>query len=427
MTAYLLLGLTLLAGYLLGAVPFGWLIARSRGVDIMRQGSGNIGATNVGRVLGSRFGAVVFVLDFAKGALPVWAASWLARFAGTELPPDTLPVAAGTAAFLGHLFPIYLRFRGGKGVATGVGVVAVLLPITAVIVLAAWVVILAATRYVAVASLAAVVLLSGLRLTLIHEPFSWDHAVVTAFCLFGTALVCLRHVGNIRRLALGTEHRLKDSPTMLLFSKTIHVLALGLWFGTACFFTVAALSLFQTFETESLKDKETRPLWFPLPDAYAKEPPSDRFPGPLRKEQGSRAAGAAVGPIFIWYYGIQAGCAVITAITALGWWLSRKGRVHGVRAVLLLLALAGVGLGWGLERVVADLRVPRDQLTDAVLQGATSDVQPAEDARAAFVRWHGYSLLDNFAVLLLVTVAMALAAQLPTDAPRISDHETKTV
>jgi acyl phosphate:glycerol-3-phosphate acyltransferase len=427
MTAFLLLGLALLAGYLLGAVPFGWLIARSRGVDIMRQGSGNIGATNVSRVLGARFGVLVFVLDFAKGALPVLAATWLARFAGTDLPPDALPVVAGTAAFLGHLFPIYLRFRGGKGVATGVGIVAVLLPVTAMIVLAAWVVVLAATRYVAVASLAAVLLLSGLRLTLIHEPLSWNHCVVTAFCLFGTALVGLRHVGNIRRLALGTEHRLKDSPTMLLFSKTIHVLALGLWFGTACFFTVAALSLFQTFETESLKDKDARPLWFPLPDAYSKEPPSDRFPDPLRKEQGSRAAGTAVGPIFIWYYGIQAGCAVISAITALGWWLSRKGRVHRVRAVLLMLALAGVGVGWGLERVVADLRVPRDQLTDAVLQGATSDVQQAEDARAAFVRWHGYSLLDNFAVLALVAVAMALAAQLPTGAPRPIDHEQKIV
>jgi acyl-phosphate glycerol 3-phosphate acyltransferase len=427
MTAYILLGLTLLAGYLLGAIPFGWLIARSRGVDIMRQGSGNIGATNVGRLLGTRFGALVFVLDFAKGALPVLAASWLAPFAGTDLPPDSLPVAAGAAAFLGHLFPIYLRFRGGKGVATGVGVVAVLLPITAVIVLAAWVVILAATRYVAVASLAAAVLLSVVRLISLRNPFAWDHAVVTAFCLFGTSLVCLRHVGNIRRLALGTEHRVKDSPTMLLFSKTIHVLALGLWFGTACFFTVAALSLFQTFEAESLKEKEARPLWLPLPEAYAQESPSAKFPDPLRKEQGSRAAGAGVGPIFVWYYGIQAGCAVITAITALGWWLSRKGRVHGVRAVLLLLALAGVASGWGLERIVADLRVPRDQLTDAVLQGATSDMQQAEDARAAFVRWHGYSLLDNFAVLLLVTVAMALAAQLPADAPCIMEPEKKLV
>ena len=287
MTAYLLLSLTLLIAYLIGGVPFGWLVARSRGVDILRQGSGNIGATNVGRVLGRRFGVLVFVLDFSKGALPVLAASSLAPFAGNALPPDSLPVAAGVAAFLGHLFPVYLHFRGGKGVATGVGVVAVLLPATALAVFAAWLVVLAAFRYVSLASLAAAVLLTVLRLTLTPAPFSWDHAVVTGFCLFGTALICLRHAANIRRLLHGSENRLKDSSAMLLLSKTIHVLALGLWFGTLCFFTVAGLTLFQTFDEISLKVQDARPLWFPLPEAYAKERPSDQFPDPLRKEQGS--------------------------------------------------------------------------------------------------------------------------------------------
>ena len=421
MTAYLLLGLTLLIAYLVGGVPFGWLVARGRGVDILRQGSGNIGATNVGRVLGRRFGALVFVLDFAKGALPVLAASRLTPFAGNVLPPDALPVAAGVAAFLGHLFPIYLHFRGGKGVATGVGVVAVLLPLTALAVFAAWLVMLAAFRYVSLASLAAVALLSVLRLTLTPAPFAWNHAVVTGFCLFGTALVFLRHAANVKRLLTGSENRLKDSAAMLLFSKTIHVLALGLWFGTLCFFTVAGLTLFQTFDEISLQDRDARPLWFPLPDAYAKDRPSDKFPDPLRREQGSRAAGAAVGPLFPWYYGIQTGCAVVTAITALGWWLSRRrSRADGVRAVLLLAALAGVGLGWWLERAVGDLRKPRDELTDAVLVSAAptdAQIQEAGEARTTFVRWHGYSLLDNFAVLALVGVALALAARLPTEAP----------
>src|SRR5579872_4774549 len=112
--------LAALFGYLVGGVPFGYLIGRWRGVEIRQQGSGNIGATNVGRVLGRRFGILVFLLDFAKGALPVLAA----RFApAVDLPADSLPVAAGVAAFLGHLFPIYLRFHGGKGVATAAGVV----------------------------------------------------------------------------------------------------------------------------------------------------------------------------------------------------------------------------------------------------------------------------------------------------------------
>src|SRR5260370_11250104 len=106
--AGLVITLTFLAAYFIGAIPFGYLIARSRGVDILRQGSGNIGATNVGRILGWRFGILVFVLDFAKGALPVAAAAWLGERAGSGLPKDGLEVAACLAAFLGHLFPVYL-------------------------------------------------------------------------------------------------------------------------------------------------------------------------------------------------------------------------------------------------------------------------------------------------------------------------------
>src|SRR3954453_13192420 len=109
--------LTVICAYLVGAVPFGYLLARWRGVDIFRAGSGNIGATNVGRVLGRRFGILVFVLDFAKGALPVAAALWLKQFAAlpahAELPLAGLEVFAGLAAFLGHVFPVYLGFRGG--------------------------------------------------------------------------------------------------------------------------------------------------------------------------------------------------------------------------------------------------------------------------------------------------------------------------
>src|SRR5438105_9766053 len=113
--------LTFGLAYLVGGVPFGYLIARWRGVDILHQGSGNIGATNVGRVLGRRFGVLVFCLDFAKGALPVLAAQRVAGMIDLDLPPgraqQLLGVTAGLAAFLGHLFPVYLRFRGGKGVA----------------------------------------------------------------------------------------------------------------------------------------------------------------------------------------------------------------------------------------------------------------------------------------------------------------------
>jgi glycerol-3-phosphate acyltransferase PlsY len=170
MSALLALLSTLIATYLVGAVPFGYLVARWRGVDIMREGSGNIGATNVGRVLGRRFGILVFLLDFLKGAIPVFAARTLGR-SDLELPPDALPVAAGIAAFLGHLFPVYLRFRGGKGVATGAGTVDVLTPIPAAIALLSWVATLVVTRYVSVSSLLASALLCAAHLALTQEPW----------------------------------------------------------------------------------------------------------------------------------------------------------------------------------------------------------------------------------------------------------------
>src|SRR6476620_5076490 len=116
--------LLLVVAYLIGAIPFGYLIGRARGVDLFKAGSGNIGATNAGRVLGRKIGTLVFLLDFLKGALPVAAilplAQSLAPGADTTLgPPDVLRVSAAALAFLGHLFPVYLGFRGGKGIATG--------------------------------------------------------------------------------------------------------------------------------------------------------------------------------------------------------------------------------------------------------------------------------------------------------------------
>jgi hypothetical protein len=204
---------------------------------------------------------------------------------------------------------------------------------------------------------------------------------------------------------------------MLLFGKTLHVFALGLWFGTAVFFTLTGVLLFQAFEDVSARPRDARPVWFPLPDAYDRELPGDQFPKPLRKEQGARAAGTAVSPLFPWYFGIQGVCACVTAATALAWAIARRGEnVHRARAAVLLLALISVGVGWWLERVVSGLRGPRNDAMDAVLLSPTPSpeaVAAAERARAEFGRWHGYSLVANFATLLLVAAAMALAAQLP--------------
>jgi acyl-phosphate glycerol 3-phosphate acyltransferase len=232
-------GLLLLAAYLLGAVPFGYLVARARGVDIFRHGSGNIGATNVGRILGRRFGLLVFLLDFAKGAVPTAVAYLVTGEPNSpqqDFPPPTaltlqefLPVGAGLAAFLGHCYSVYLRFRGGKGVATAAGVVAVLLPGPALAAVLVWLAVLCASRYMSLAVLTGAVVLCLLRLATSADPFGPDQRVTTVFCLVAAGLVFVRHRANIGRLFRGTENRLQESPALLTFAKALHLLALGLF------------------------------------------------------------------------------------------------------------------------------------------------------------------------------------------------------
>jgi hypothetical protein len=200
---------------------------------------------------------------------------------------------------------------------------------------------------------------------------------------------------------------------MFSLAKIVHVLAVGLWFGSGIFFTfVVGLSLFDTFEKKTATEK--RPFWLPVPPELEKTPPSDKFPDPLRKEQGSRIAGTAVGPMFHPYYLLQVACGLLALLTALGW-VGGRG-VHRVRAVVLLLALAGAGAGWWLEHEVESLRDVRYKTSDAVLMSpapSAEEVRAADEARATFGIWHTYSLFANFGTLALVTVAMAMTAYLP--------------
>ena len=399
--------LTILAAYFIGAIPFGFLIARMRGVNIFEHGSGNIGATNVGRVLGRKFGIVVFFLDFAKGALPVaLAISLRAQFDDALWTRGFVEVGAGLSAFLGHLYPIYLTFRGGKGVATGAGAVFVLVPIPFLVALAVWTVVLCTSRLMSLASIVAVVVLCAAHLS---HPSSWDWSEPrTWFCLVAGGLVLVRHRANIVRLSLGTESQLRETIVMRQLSKSLHVLALGLWFGSAIFFTfVVALSLFGAFET--LGQKKERETWFPQPAMYAEV--DDEVNGP--KEQGTRAAGYAVGPIFLWYFALQGVCGFIALATALPL-LKQASSVHRWRLNLLLAAVLFVVVGWALERQVTELRVPRNQAMEAYLQdrGSAPKKSAMKEARKEFGRWHGYSLLANFATILCVTAAMALAGNL---------------
>jgi acyl-phosphate glycerol 3-phosphate acyltransferase len=413
---WLLLLLALLAGYLIGSIPFGYLVARARGVDIFAKGSGNIGATNVGRVLGKRYGVLVFVLDVAKGAVPVLGARLLVS------PPSAwLEVLAGLAAFLGHLFPLYLGLRGGKGVATGTGVVMVLVPGPALAALGVWLLAAVAWRYVSVASILGAVALMTVQLT----ASDWRDPR-TLFCVLAGALVIVKHRTNLSRLRAGNENQIRESPAMTHLSRSLHVLAVGLWFGTAIFFSfVVGLSLFGSFE--QLGEEQLRPAWFPLPAGYLRKDAA--IDGP--KEQGVRAAGFAVGPMFPWYFAVQGACGLIALATALPW--ARRGGIHRWRMTLLLTALTLVIVGWPIEMYVSALRNPRNENTDAYLQSpepTETQRREMQAARSAFGMWHGVSLLLNFAVIMCVTGATALAAHLPSEsiaAPALKRDEAPTV
>jgi glycerol-3-phosphate acyltransferase PlsY len=415
MPAELILLLTIAAAYLVGGIPFGYLIARRRGVDIFQAGSGNIGATNVGRVLGRKFGILVFLLDFAKGALPVAVALQIkqsrADLAEGAPFPGALEVGAGLAAFLGHLFPVYLKFRGGKGVATGAGVVAVLMPLPAVGAVVTWLATVSATRIVSLGSLAAAAALCVLHIPLTPVPLARENLLVTLFCLVAAALIIVKHRANLGRLVKGTENRLQETPTMLRLSKTLHVLAVGLWFGSSVFFSlIVALSLFSTFET--LGQSEQRPAWFPRTELFQRH--DDALNGP--KEQGSRAAGYAIAPLFDWFFPLQGICGLLAVGTALGWPRSHPESVHRLRGTILLVALVTVLIGWPLERKVSDLREPRNQATEAYLQSRSeASLQAMKAARGEFATWHLVSLALNFVTLGLVTWGMALAARLPQE------------
>jgi glycerol-3-phosphate acyltransferase PlsY len=204
----------LLASYLIGSIPFGLILARLiAGVDIRTVGSGNIGATNVGRTIGWKWFPLVMGLDFLKGFGPAVATAMLLGRdeSGVLWQPTTLAILAGLVAMIGHLYPIYLRFRGGKGMATGTGVVAGLAlwmgwwPILAA--LATFLLSLLVWRYVSLSSMLAVIAYGVLQLVLMDDPASDAHIAVSVFSVLGPALVIFRHRSNIVRLFQGTENR----------------------------------------------------------------------------------------------------------------------------------------------------------------------------------------------------------------------------
>jgi len=206
--AHLVIGssVVLVLSYLAGSIPWGFLIGKFNGLDIRFHGSGNIGATNVRRVLGRDWGIACFALDFLKGLLPV-------VLIGARLGPalwlsaDSGEILAAVGTVVGHVWPVWLGFKGGKGVATTVGALLAVSWLAVVICLVTWVLVFFATRYVSVASLCAAVMLPIGHLV---SGVVRRHAVLTPslwLLVLLAALIIYRHRSNIQRLRAGTEYR----------------------------------------------------------------------------------------------------------------------------------------------------------------------------------------------------------------------------
>jgi acyl phosphate:glycerol-3-phosphate acyltransferase len=205
--------LLIVASYFIGSIPFGLIVGLSKGIDPRKAGSGNIGATNVGRLLGGKFFAIVFTLDMLKSLVPMLVAGYLIGWATPDSNIYVLWLCVGFAAFLGHLYPVFLKFKGGKGVSTAAGILLGLWPyytLPGIVAIVAFIVLFYATRYISVGSLGAAITLPIAYLTfaLVRE---WDpfgrQLPLLIFALLIAVMIVFKHRGNIARLRAGTENR----------------------------------------------------------------------------------------------------------------------------------------------------------------------------------------------------------------------------
>ncbi len=191
------LALLLVASYLIGSIPMGYMLAkRVRGIDLRTVGSGNIGATNALRAAGPALGATVLLLDLLKGVVPTLLPRWIAHD-----PTVTAALAVGLAAVIGHTFPCFLGFKGGKGVATTLGALLGSMPAVCGIVVGIWLVAFLLSRYVSVGSLASALAIPIAQWAMRQPPSAIGLGIAFA------ALIMLRHRPNIERLLRGEEHR----------------------------------------------------------------------------------------------------------------------------------------------------------------------------------------------------------------------------
>jgi glycerol-3-phosphate acyltransferase PlsY len=217
---YLIFAPAILGAYLLGSIPFGVLIAKAYGKDLRTIGSGNIGATNVARALGKKWAYICFALDVLKGMIPMLITMPLATSKsaqGDEFILHLLWLAVGCAAIIGHIFPIYLKFKGGKGVSTSFGVALGLWPyysICALIAITIWIAVVLIWRYVSLASIAASITFPlALILAIAIKP-NWEFATLWPLVIAATVIplmVIFRHRENIKRLLAGTESKIREA------------------------------------------------------------------------------------------------------------------------------------------------------------------------------------------------------------------------
>ncbi|HXY25662.1 MAG TPA: glycerol-3-phosphate 1-O-acyltransferase PlsY [Candidatus Acidoferrum sp.] len=192
------------AAYLLGSIPFGVILARLFGSDVRKAGSGNIGATNVARVVGPLAGILTLVLDAAKGAAAVLLAQRLSNDSATWM------MVAALAALVGHCFPVWLKFKGGKGVATAAGVFLTLSPLAFAVAIALFVLVVVFSRYVSLGSISAAAAMP-LLMYLLWAPRHAPPPAVTIGTLAAALLIILKHRGNLQRLLTGAEPKFSFS------------------------------------------------------------------------------------------------------------------------------------------------------------------------------------------------------------------------
>lgn len=198
----MILFLLFLSAYLIGSIPFGLIISRMHGIDIRKHGSGNIGATNVFRVVGKKWGITVFILDALKGYISVLLPLIFKQEAALNLS-----LALALAVILGHTFPIWLKFKGGKGVATSLGAFLAAAPKPALITFGGWIIIFFATRIISAASLSASVLFP-IVIWIMYPRETPGFSTLIAVSLFLTAFIFYTHRANIGRLRKGEEKKL---------------------------------------------------------------------------------------------------------------------------------------------------------------------------------------------------------------------------